>query len=61
MCLAPQDDLLSDLVGYINTLGIEQVMPTPTITKLIRDGPSQVPNLKVLNVCGERIDVNFLE
>lgn len=61
LCLAPQDDLLSDLAGYINTMGIQQVMLTPTITKLIREGPSQVPSLRVLNVCGERIDVNILE
>ncbi|KAI9786517.1 MAG: NRPS [Peltula sp. TS41687] len=61
LCLAPQDDLLSDLAGYINDMGIEQVMLTPTITKLISGGPAQVPSLKVLNVCGERIDVNILE
>ena len=61
LCIAPQDEVLSDLAGFINNMGIEQVMLTPTITKLIRGGPSEVPGLKVLNVCGERIDVNILE
>ena len=61
LCLAPQDELLSDLPGHINNMGIQQVMLTPTITKLIREGPSQVPGLKILNVCGEKIDVNILE
>ncbi|GME52113.1 putative nonribosomal peptide synthase protein [Neofusicoccum parvum] len=61
LCVAPQDDLLSDLTGHINRMGVEQVMLTPTITKLIRGGPAEVPRLKVLNVCGEKIDVNILE
>lgn len=61
LCLAPQDELLSDLSGFINRMEIEQVMLTPTITKLISGGPAQVPHLKVLNVCGERIDVNIQE
>lgn len=60
LCLAPQDDLLSDLAGYINRMSIEQVMLTPTITKLINRGPAQVPGLKVLNVCGEKIDAEIL-
>ena len=61
LCLAPQDKVLQNLAEYINTFEIEQVMLTPTITKLIRGGPSQVPGLMVLNVCGERIDMNVLE
>ena len=61
LCLAPQDDILSNLAGHINDMGIEQVMLTPTLTKLIRGGPAQVAGLKVLNVCGEKIDVNILE
>lgn len=61
LCLGPQDELLSNLATYINDLEIEQVMLTPTITKLISGGPAQVPRLKVLNVCGERIDVNILK
>ncbi|KAL4916112.1 hypothetical protein BDW62DRAFT_202950 [Aspergillus aurantiobrunneus] len=61
LCVAPQDDILSDLTGHINDLGVEQVMLTPTITKLIRGGPAEVPRLKVLNVCGEKIDTNILE
>lgn len=60
LCLAPQDELLSNLASYINELEIEQVMLTPTITKLISGGPGDVPGLKVLNVCGEKIDVNIL-
>lgn len=60
LCLAPQDELLSNLASYINDLEIEQVMLTPTITKLISGGPAEVPGLKVLNVCGEKIDVNIL-
>ncbi|KFY02325.1 hypothetical protein O988_02217 [Pseudogymnoascus sp. VKM F-3808] len=60
LCLAPQDELLSNLASYINELEIEQVMLTPTITKLISGGPEEVPGLKVLNVCGEKIDVNIL-
>jgi amino acid adenylation domain-containing protein len=58
LSVGPQDDLLSDLAGHINKMKVEQIMLTPTITKLIKD-PSQVPSLKVLNVCGERIDVNI--
>lgn len=58
LCVGPQDELLSDLAGCINRMKVEQVMLTPTITKLIKD-PSHVPGLKVLNVCGERIDVNI--
>lgn len=61
LCLASQDELLSDLPGHINNMMVQQVMLTPTITRLIREGPSQVPGLKVLNVCGEKIDVNILE
>jgi non-ribosomal peptide synthetase component F len=61
LCLAPQDELLSNLAKYINDLEIEQVMLTPTITKLITGGPSEVPRLKVLNVCGEKIDTNILQ
>lgn len=61
LCLAPQDEMLQDLAIHINGFKITQVMLTPTITKLIRGGASQVPGLKVLNVCGERIDMNILE
>ncbi|KAH8651945.1 nonribosomal peptide synthase side [Tricladium varicosporioides] len=61
LCIAPQDELLSNLAKYINELEIEQVMLTPTITRLISGGPAQVPRLKVLNVCGEKIDVNILK
>jgi non-ribosomal peptide synthetase component F len=61
LCVVPQDELLSDLAGTINNMAIKQVMLTPTITKLIRGGPSQVPDLKVLNVCGEKIDTNILQ
>jgi amino acid adenylation domain-containing protein len=59
--IAPQDELLYDLAGHINRMNIEQVMLTPTITKLISGGPDQVPHLKVLNVCGERIDADVLK
>lgn len=61
LCVVPQDDLLADLASHINDMGVEQVMLTPTITKLIRGGPSEVPRLKVLNVCGEKIDTNILQ
>lgn len=61
LCIVPQEDLLADIAGHINTLGVEQVMLTPTMTKLIRGGHSDVPGLKVLNVCGEKIDTNILE
>ncbi len=60
LCVAPQDELLGDLAGHINSMGVEQAMLTPTITKLIRGGPAEVPRLKVLNVCGEKIDTNIL-
>nr|POF21863.1 nonribosomal peptide synthetase 7 [Quercus suber] len=59
LSVAPQEELLYDLSGHINRMDVEQVMLTPTITKLI-GGPEQVPNLKVLNVCGERIDADIL-
>lgn len=61
LCVASQDEILSDLTGHINDMGVQQVMLTPTITKLIRGGPSDVPGLKVLNVCGEKIDTNILQ
>ena len=61
LCLAPQDDLLSDLTGAINSHDITHVMLTPTITKLISGGSKSVPKLRVLNVCGEKIDANILE
>lgn len=61
LCLAPQDELLQDLAGHINRMGIRQVMLTPTITKLIRGGHAQVPGLKALLVCGEKIDMNILD
>lgn len=61
LCLGPQEELLSNLSSCINELEIEQVMLTPTITKLITGGPPDVPRLKVLNVCGEKIDVNILQ
>jgi non-ribosomal peptide synthetase component F len=60
LCVAPQDEILGDLAGHINRMGVKQVMLTPTLTKLIRGGPASVPALKVLNVCGERIDTNVL-
>ena len=40
LCLAPQDELLSNLANYINEMEIEQVMLTLTITKLISGGPA---------------------
>ena len=61
LCVAPQDEVLSDLAGHINSMGVKQVMLTPTITKLIRGGPSELPGLQVLSVCGEKIDTNILE
>lgn len=61
LCVCPQDDILSNLSGLINEMDVEQVMLTPTITKFIRGGPAEVPRLKVLNVCGEKIDTNILE
>ena len=61
LCLAPQDELLSDLTGIINSMEINQVMLTPTITKLISGGSKSVPKLQVLSVCGEKIDTNILE
>ncbi|KAF4539078.1 putative nonribosomal peptide synthase [Lasiodiplodia theobromae] len=61
LCVAPQDDVMSDLAGHINRMGVEQVMLTPTMAKLISGGPSEVPKLKVLNVCGEKIDSNIQE
>ncbi|KAF2216891.1 hypothetical protein CERZMDRAFT_32461 [Cercospora zeae-maydis SCOH1-5] len=60
LCIAPQDDILSDLTGHINRMNVKQVMLTPTITKMIRNGPADVPGLEVLNVCGEKIDMNIL-
>ena len=61
ICVAPQDEVLSNLAGFINDMNVQQVMLTPTITKLISGGAAQVPTLKVLNVCGERIDMNILK
>ena len=61
ICVVAQDEVLSNLAGFINSMNIQQVMLTPTITKLISGGPAQVPGLKVLNVCGERIDTNILK
>lgn len=61
LCLAPQDELMSDLSGAIKNFGIKQVMLTPTITKLVSGGSQSVPGLKVLSVCGEKIDKNILE
>ncbi|KAF2137126.1 uncharacterized protein K452DRAFT_212622, partial [Aplosporella prunicola CBS 121167] len=61
LCVASQDDILSDLAGQINQMNVEQVMLTPTIVKLISGGAAEVPRLKVLNVCGEKIDTNILE
>lgn len=61
LCVAPQDDVMSDLAGHINRMGVEQVMLTPTMAKLISGGPGEVPGLKVLNVCGEKIDSNIQE
>ena len=61
LCVLPQDDLISDLTGSINSFDATQVMLTPTMTKLISGGPKSVPRIKVLNVCGEKIDTNILE
>lgn len=61
LCVAPQDDVMSDLAGHINRMGVQQVMLTPTMAKLISGGPAEVPGLKVLNVCGEKIDANIQE
>lgn len=61
LCVLPQDDLISDLTGSINRFKVTQVMLTPTITKLIAGGPKSVPQVKVMSVCGEKIDTNILE
>ena len=61
LCVLPQDDLISDLTGSINRFNVTHVMLTPTITRLIAGGPGSVPQVKVLNVCGEKIDTNILE
>ncbi|EAQ82934.1 hypothetical protein CHGG_10752 [Chaetomium globosum CBS 148.51] len=51
--IADQDTLMQDLAGCVNAFGAEQLMITPTISKLI--SPEQVPTLKALLVCGEPI------
>ena len=61
LCVLPQDDVLSDLTGSINRFNVSQVMLTPTIAKLIVGGPKSVPQVKVLSVCGEKIDNNILD
>ena len=61
LCVLAQDDLISDLTASINRFEVTQVMLTPTITKLISGGPKSVPHLKILSVCGEKIDNNILE
>ncbi|KAK4174353.1 putative linear gramicidin synthetase [Triangularia setosa] len=51
--IADQDTLMQDLTACVNAFGAEQLMITPTISKLI--SPEQVPTLKTLLVCGEPI------
>ncbi|KAK0660103.1 hypothetical protein QBC41DRAFT_43565 [Cercophora samala] len=51
--IADQDTLMQDLASCVNLVGAEQLMITPTISKLI--SPEAVPTLKALLVCGEPI------
>ncbi|KAK4670006.1 NRPS protein [Podospora pseudopauciseta] len=51
--ITDQDTLMQDLAACVNAVGAEQLMITPTISKLI--SPERVPTLTTLLVCGEPI------
>ncbi|EME85211.1 uncharacterized protein MYCFIDRAFT_135309 [Pseudocercospora fijiensis CIRAD86] len=51
LCMAPQDVLLSNLAGTIQSMNVKQAIITPTVAKLLQ--PSEVPSMTTLIVGGE--------
>ncbi|PIA89264.1 Nonribosomal peptide synthetase 3 [Cercospora beticola] len=51
LCMAPQDEMLSNLAGKIQSMRVKQAIITPTVAKLLK--PSEVPTMTTLIVGGE--------
>ncbi|KAJ3146076.1 hypothetical protein HDU86_000533 [Geranomyces michiganensis] len=51
LCIAPKQDMLSDLAGVMNEMEVTELFMTPTIARLIT--PEQVPSLRSVFIGGE--------
>ena len=58
LCMAPNERLLSDLVGVINEMKVTHSFFTPTVLRLLN--PKDVPTLKSLSVGGEALSAEVL-
>jgi amino acid adenylation domain-containing protein len=52
LCIASQDEALTDLAHTLATLEVTHVFSTPTLISLL-DGPAQVPSLRFVALLGE--------
>ena len=59
LCMAPTEELLSDLAGCINKMSVKQAILTPTVSRLIN--PDEVPTLQTLIVGGESLQADIIE
>ncbi|PWY85083.1 acetyl-CoA synthetase-like protein [Aspergillus heteromorphus CBS 117.55] len=53
LCIAPSEQLLGDLAGAINDMGVNHVFLTPTVARLL--SPEDVPGLESMTVGGEQL------
>jgi amino acid adenylation domain-containing protein len=58
LCVASQSAITTNLAGLINTMGVNRVNITPSMTKLM--SPAEVPTLKVLITGGEPITAEMV-
>ncbi|KAL8936307.1 MAG: hypothetical protein Q9216_005001 [Gyalolechia sp. 2 TL-2023] len=59
LCVAPQSIIVADLARLINTMEVNRVNLTPSMTTLL--DPDEVPSLKILITGGEAITPKVLE
>lgn len=53
LCVAPEEQLLDDLAGTINLMGVTHMFMTPTVARLL--DPADVPSLESITVGGEQV------
>ncbi|KJZ77826.1 hypothetical protein HIM_03003 [Hirsutella minnesotensis 3608] len=59
LCMAPTDELQSDLAGTINRMRVAQAILTPTVAKLLQ--PEEVPTMKKMILGGEPLPQDVIE
>ncbi|KAI1995591.1 hypothetical protein LOZ51_003417 [Ophidiomyces ophidiicola] len=59
LCLAPQDQLLSDLEGSMKSMDIRQAILTPTVARTFT--PDMVPSLETLILGGEPMTPDIIQ